>query len=117
MMTSINQQIASHIQTLASDQVKSLVLNWLAQSEQGNLEDFERLLEDQSGMTYEKAIAYGELNEDLTFQPMGEEEMVKKSLEVLENYQHTATTTGVSHHQVKDWLDSLGTDQPLSCPK
>jgi hypothetical protein len=114
-MTSIKQQIVSHIQTLESDQVKSLVLNWLAQSEEGNLADFERLLETEYGMTHENAIVYGEIDEDLTFQLMTEGEMVKKSLEVLEEYQRTVKS--ISHHQVRDWLDSLGTDQPLSCPK
>jgi hypothetical protein len=49
--------------------------------------------------------------EMLRLKPMPEREMVEKSLEVLEEYQ--LTTKSISHHQVKDWLDSLGTDQPL----
>ena len=114
-MTSTKQQIVSHIQTLESDQVKSLVLNWLVQSEEGNLEDLERILETQYGMIHENAIVYGKLNEEPTFQPMTEGEMVAKSLEVLEEYQRNPKS--ISHHQVRDWLDSLGTDQPLPCPK
>ncbi len=41
--------------------------------------------------------------------------MVEGSLQVLEEYKRTGN--GISHEQVREWLDSLGTDQPRSCPK
>jgi hypothetical protein len=112
-MTSIKQQIVRHIEALEGDQVKSLVLNWLTQSQEVNLIEFERLLESQ--LSDERAIVYGELDETLSFQPMSEEAMAEKSLEVLEEYQHNLSS--VPHDQVRDWLDSLGTDHPLPCPK
>ncbi|WP_197484948.1 hypothetical protein [Phormidesmis priestleyi] len=38
--------IANHVETLESEQVKALVLNWLSRTN-GSLSDFERLLESE----------------------------------------------------------------------
>jgi len=38
--------IANHVETLESEQVKALVLNWLSATS-GSLSDFERLLEGE----------------------------------------------------------------------
>jgi hypothetical protein len=49
---------------------------------------------------------YGELDENLNFSPLSEDEMAQQSLAVLANYQHDA----VPHDQVEAWANSLGTD-------
>jgi hypothetical protein len=111
-MPHTKQQIVSHIQALESEQVKSLVLNWLVQTS-GNVVDFEQLLAEYENTN--DGLVYGELNEDLAFQPMTEVEMVESSLEVLEEYKRSGQS--LPNDQVRDWLDSHGTDHPLPCPK
>jgi hypothetical protein len=112
-MTSSKQQIVRHIQALESDQVKSLVLNWLTQVEENDLIEFEQLLDSQ--VADRGAIAGDELDETFGSQPLTEEAMVEESIRVLEDYQRNPQ--GIPHNQVREWLDSLGTDHPSPCPK
>jgi hypothetical protein len=55
----------------------------------------------------ENNVIYGDLDENLTFQPLEEAEMIAKSLQVLEDYKRTRQ--GISNERVQEWLDSLGT--------
>ena len=117
MVTShIRQQIVDHLRNLPGEQVKSLVLDWLTDSD-GNLETFDRLLADQAVAVdaMNAALTFGELDSNLHFQPLSETEMVQKSREALEDYQRTGK--GISHQQVWEWAASLGTDDELPCPK
>lgn len=104
--------IAHQVEELDSERVKALVLDWLAETS-GSLSDFERLLRGESHQ--ETALEYGQLDEALSFQPMTDAEMVESTLQALAEYKRTGK--GVSHERVRDWLDSLGSDQPRSCPK
>lgn len=106
--------IANHVETLESERVKALVLNWLSRTS-GSLSDFERLLESEFGSHDAAVLEYGQIDETLAFQPMSDSDMVEGSLQVLEEYKQTGN--GISHERVREWLDSLGTDQPRSCPK
>jgi hypothetical protein len=105
------QTIAHHIETLDSERVKALVLDWLSKTS-GSLSDFERLLESEPQNADVAALEYGQLDETLTFQPMTDVEMVESSLHVLDEYKRTGN--GVSPEQFSEWLDGLGTDQPHS---
>jgi hypothetical protein len=107
-------QITSHVQLLESDRVKALVLDWLAGTS-GSLADFEQLLEADYAVTDAEELSYGELDAHGMFQPLTEAEMAAKSLQVLEEYKRTRE--GVPHEQVGEWLDSIGTDNPLPCPR
>ena len=115
-ITMTNQQaIAHHVEALDSERVKALVLDWLSGTS-GSLSDFERLLDSEPRNNVDAAaLEYGQIEKTLTFQPMTEAEMVESSLQVLDEYKRTGNK--VSHEQVREWLDSLGTDQPRSCPK
>jgi len=108
------QAIANHVKALDSERVKSLVLDWLSGTS-GSLSDFERLLTSEPHSADAADLEYGRLDETLVFHPMTEAEMVESSLQVLE--EHKRTGNGVSHERVCEWLDSLGSEQPRSCPK
>jgi hypothetical protein len=60
-------------------------------------------------------MEHGQIDETLAFQSLTDPEMVEGSLQVLEEYKRTGN--GISHERIREWLDSLGTDQPRSCPK
>jgi hypothetical protein len=109
------QQIASHVQELGGEQVKALVLDWLSETD-ASLVDFERLLETEymhSSGTEE--LVYGELDQNLNFHPLTEEQMIQASLDALK--EHRNMGGGVSHDLVREWADSLGTDSEISCPR
>lgn len=108
------QAIAHHVEALDSERVKALVLDWLSETS-GSLSDFERLLDSEPRNADTAALEYGQIDKKLAFQPMTDAEMVESSLQVLDEYKLTGN--GVSHERVREWLDSLGTDQPHSCPK
>jgi hypothetical protein len=108
------QAIANNVEGLDSERVKAVVLDWLSRTG-GSLSDFERLLESEPRNADAVALEYGQFDETLAFQVMTEAEMVESSLQVLEEYKRTGN--GVPHEQVREWLDSLGTDQPRPCPK
>jgi len=86
-------------------------LDWLSETS-GSLSDFERLLSAE--IRQETALEYGQLDEALSFHQMTDAEMVESSLQVLA--QHNRTCKGISHERVRNWLDSLGSSQPHSCP-
>ncbi|MBV8884198.1 MAG: hypothetical protein JO235_09410 [Chroococcidiopsidaceae cyanobacterium CP_BM_RX_35] len=108
------QAITNHVKALDSERVKALVLDWLSGTS-GSLSDFEQLVASEPQGAEAAALEYGRLDEKLVFQPMSEAEMVESSLQVLEEYKRTGN--GVSHERVREWLDSLGSEQPRSCPK
>jgi hypothetical protein len=103
-------QIIEHVQTLASHQVKELVLEWLAGTET-NLDEFERLLDTDYPSDLDSD--YGELNHEGNFQPLTESQMGAKSLDVLESYQRTRD--GIPHEQVQEWLDGIASGNSRSC--
>jgi hypothetical protein len=100
--------ILSYIQELEDHQVKALVLEWLTGTE-GSLAELGQLLDAGDGQVY------GELDPEGRFQPLAEAQMAAKSLEVLEEYKRTRQ--GVSHDRVSEWLDSIGSENPLPCPQ
>ncbi|NJM77067.1 MAG: hypothetical protein HC852_16375 [Acaryochloridaceae cyanobacterium RU_4_10] len=108
-MSPINhrQKIASHVQKLDGEHVKALVLDWLTVTD-ASLQDFERLLSTEWTPAESEPEAYGELDQTLNFHPLTEPQMIHKSLEVLEEYRLTGN--GISHAQVLEWADKLGTD-------
>ena len=106
-------QITDQVQALESTRVKELVLEWLAGTD-GSLDDFEKLLETDYALS-DAALPYGELDDQGRFQPLTEAEMAAKSLPTLAAYQRTRV--GVPHEQVREWLDSIGTANPLPCPQ
>lgn len=108
------QAIAHQVEALDSERVKALVLNWLSLTS-GSLSDFECLLDSEADNVDASVLEYGQLDETLRFQPMTDAEMIESSLQVLDEYQRTGN--GVSHERVCEWLDSLGSDRPHSCPK
>ena len=105
--------IANYVEALESEQVKALVLNWLSITD-GSLSDFERLLESEF-RSHDTVLEYGQIDETLAFQSMSDSHKIESSLQVLEEYKQTGN--GTAHERVREWLDSLGTDQPRSCPK
>jgi hypothetical protein len=112
------QQLANQVQALDGDRVKALVLGWLLETE-GRVDNFSELLEEtleaEHSLREESNVVYGDIDENLTFQPLEEAEMIAKSLQVLEDYKRTRQ--GISDERVQKWLDSLGTENPLPCPK
>ncbi|MBG1260976.1 hypothetical protein [Nostoc commune] len=112
--SNIRQQILEHIETLPPEQVKTLLLTWLTSSS-GDLEDFEQLLTNQATQTTEESFEYGEIDTTLSFQPLTEAQMIQQSQSALEAYRRTGT--GVAHDRVREWADSLGTEQERPCPR
>ena len=106
-------KITDRVQALESTRVKELVLEWLAGTD-GSLDDFEKLLETDYAVV-DAASPYGELNDQGGFQPLTEAEMAAKSLQALAAYERTRVS--VPHEQVRAWLDSIGTANPLPCPQ
>lgn len=100
-------QLLDHIQAMEGHDVKALILAWLMGTD-GRLEDLEQMLDGD-------AIVYGELDAQGNFQPLTAAEMAAQSLQVLEEYQRNRD--GVSHDRVSEWLDSIGSENPLPCPK
>jgi predicted transcriptional regulator len=103
-MLDTKSEIANQIEALDSEQVKSLVLSWLVETD-GNFQDFQKLVETQ----------IADLDDALAVSSETEAERISQSLEALEEYKRTGQ--GVSHERVQAWIDSLGTDDPLPCPK
>ncbi|MEB3219691.1 MAG: hypothetical protein VKN72_26130 [Nostocales cyanobacterium 94392] len=110
----IQQQILEHLEALPSEEVKTLLLRWLTNSS-GNLEDFEQLLANQPTQAIEKSFEYGEIDAGLNFQPVSEAEMVQQSKLAFEDYRRKGS--GIAHNVVREWADSLGTDEEHPCPR
>ena len=112
--SNIRQQILEHLEILPSEEVKTLLLTWLTSSE-GDLEDFERLLTNPFVQTTEESFEFGEVDTALNFQPLTEAEMVQQSKSAFEAYRRKGS--GVPHNLVREWADSLGTDEERPCPR
>jgi len=104
----VKEQILEHIEVLPSKKVKTLLLVWLTNSS-GNLDDFKQLLENQRSSVIENTFEYGEIDEDLNFQPLTEAQMVQQSKLALEEYHRQ--NSGVAHDAVRKWADSLETGE------
>lgn len=113
-VSNIRQQILEYIETLPPEQVKTLLLTWLTSSS-GDLEDFEQLVTNQATQTTEESFEVGEIDAALNFQPLTEAQMVQQSQSALEAYRSTGS--GVKHDRVREWADSLGTEQERPCPR
>jgi len=72
-----------------------------------------QLLDHQEPESEVENTPYGELDENLQFSQLSEDEMAQQSLAVLANYQHDA----IPHNQVEAWPNSLGTDDEQPCPQ
>jgi hypothetical protein len=101
--SNIRQQISEHIEALSSQQVKSLLLIWL-NGTSGDLEDLERLLTNQPTENAEESFEYGEIDAELNFQPLTEDEMIQQSKSALEAYLRKGS--GVAHNRVREWAIS-----------
>ncbi|MHC5754541.1 MAG: hypothetical protein ACYTXF_28675 [Nostoc sp.] len=112
--SNIRQQILEQLEKLPPEQVKTLLLTWLTSSS-GDLEDFEQLVTNQAIQTTEESFEYGEIDAALNFQPLTEDQMVQQSQSALEAYRSTGS--GVAHDRVREWADSLGTEQERPCPR
>ena len=99
------QTILEHLEALPGEQVKTLILTWLASSS-GDLEAFEQFLSDRARAIAEKSLEYGEIDSGLNFQRLGEDEMIQQSKLALESYHRQGV--GVAHNCVREWADSLG---------
>jgi hypothetical protein len=110
----IKQQILEHLEVLPGEQVKSLLKTWLTVTD-GDLEDFEQLLSHESTQSVEEINDYGEIDTTLNFQPLTQAQMVEQSRKALEAYRRIGT--GVAHERVREWADSLGSDEERPCPR
>jgi hypothetical protein len=110
----IKQQILEHLEALPGEQVKSLLKTWLTVTD-GDLEDFEQLLSHESTQSVEEINDYGEIDTTLNFQPLTQAQMVEQSRKALEAYRRIGT--GVAHERVREWADSLGSDEERPCPR
>jgi Arc/MetJ-type ribon-helix-helix transcriptional regulator len=72
-----------------------------------------QLLDHQEPESEVENAPYGELDENLQFSPLSEEEMAQQSVAVLANYPHDA----VPHDQVEIWANSLATSSTTPCWK
>ncbi|MEA5574459.1 hypothetical protein [Calothrix sp. UHCC 0171] len=112
--SNIRQKISEYVEVLPPEQVKTLLLAWLTSSS-GNLEDFEQLLTNQPTQTIEESLEFGEIEANLDFQPLTETEMVQQSKLALEAYRRKGS--GVAHNVVREWAETLGTDEEQPCPR
>ncbi|MDY7016099.1 MAG: hypothetical protein SVX43_21385 [Cyanobacteriota bacterium] len=106
-------RIVKRIEMLPGDRVKAIVLDWLTASE-GRFEDFAEKLADERI----EGVDGGEdtdIDTTLGFPNLTAEEMRQEDLKRWEDYRLTGH--GIPHHKMEEWADSLGTDNPLPCPK
>ncbi|NEP57082.1 MAG: hypothetical protein F6K31_08665 [Symploca sp. SIO2G7] len=97
------EQIVKQIEALPGEQVKAIVLAWLTASD-GRFEDFAvKLAEDT------------DIDTTLGFPDLTAEEMRQEDMQRWENYLRTGHS--ISQEQVAEWLDNIGTDHELPCPK
>lgn len=103
------EKLRERLQTMPSDQVKSLMLAWFLEDALG-LEQFSMWVE-----TTQIDLDWGSITAELDFQPLSETEMVTQSLIALTEYQRSGQ--GIAHVEIAVWADSLGTDNELPCPQ
>lgn len=111
--TNIRQELAARVQDLPAETVKAAVLKWLA-TEQGDIADLKPHLSLESESNQEQMV-YGEIDANLNFTPLTEEEMIAQSLEALNLYQQSGG--GSTQSAITNWAASLGTDNSLPCPR
>lgn len=106
-------QIVKRIEALPGDRVKAVVLAWLTASK-GRLEDFEAKLADErlGWVGSDEDIS---IDTTLGFPDLTEEQMRQEDSQRLEEYRRTGH--GIPHWKMEEWAKSLGTDNPLPCPK
>lgn len=63
----------------------------------------------------EELLDYGEIDSALNFCSLTEEEMIRQSKLALEAYRRNGVF--VTHNRVREWADSLGTDEERPCPR
>jgi 5-formyltetrahydrofolate cyclo-ligase len=73
------------------------------------------LAKNEPNQTTEESLEYGEIDTELNFQPFTELEMIQQSKSALEAYRRKGS--GVKHEQVKEWANSLGSNQERPCPR
>jgi hypothetical protein len=111
--TKIRQELATYLQDLPAEKVKTAVIKWLGTGTEDIADLRQNLsLEIESN---EPQMIYGSIDSNLNFSPLTEEEMISQSLEALNEYQQSGQ--GVSQQAMSEWADSLGTDDELSCPR
>ena len=106
-MNDIQQQILEYIERLPGDSVKEAVQAWV-KSSNGSLIDFKRHLAD-------RAASNGGADTTIGFPNRSQEEVISESELRWQCYQQTQQ--GTAHTHVARWLDSIGTDDELPCPK
>ena len=106
-MTDIRKQLSKHADALPGDVFKAVFLEWLKTSD-GSLVALDKALAEQ-------ALQYGEFDENLNFVPLSEEQMAQRSQAAIRNFEKTGHS--ISHAAVGQWIESLRTDNPQSCPK
>lgn len=99
------QQILEYIEALSGDSVKAIVSEWV-QLSNATLTDLKRLAEE--------ALRSGNVDTTVGFPDLTEDEILQECDARLQRYQHQQ---GIRHDRVAEWLNSIGSDNPLPCPK
>ncbi|MDJ0746733.1 MAG: hypothetical protein QNJ32_25705 [Xenococcaceae cyanobacterium MO_167.B27] len=111
--TNIRHELASILQDLPAEKVKTAVIKWLS-TEKGDIADLKQNL-SLDNESNESQMIYGSIDTNLDFIPLTSEEMITQSLEALNEYQ--LHRRGVSQQAMENWAASLGTDDELPCPR
>jgi putative addiction module CopG family antidote len=105
------------MQVVLSPELEALVQRQIASGKYQTVLDVltagVQLLEHQESESAVENTTYGELDENLQFSQLSEDEMAQQSLAVLANYQYDA----IPHDQVEAWANSLGSDDERPCPQ
>jgi hypothetical protein len=101
--SALRMQVAEHLQALSSDRVKSLVVQWLLETD-SDLEGFQQSLTDDGSAELE----WGEITMEGAFRPLSEAEMIAGSMAALKQYQKTGQS--FSQESMQQWADSLSHD-------
>lgn len=102
----VRMQVAERLQELSGDQVKTLVVQWLLETD-GDLEGF-----GESLNYFSSDVEWGEIDESGSFKPLSEAEMIQQSLASLKQYRETGRS--FSHESIQEWANSLNEHDGLS---
>jgi hypothetical protein len=114
-MTDIRQQIDTQLEAYSSlDALKTAVREWFKTSD-GSLDALTTALSTYHNRGYDlNSNDWQELqDQDLTFKT--DDAATREDKCRLQRYWETGY--GISHEQVAAWLNSVGTDRELPCPK
>ncbi len=100
------QQILEYIEALPGDSVKAIVSEWV-QLSNATLSDLKHLAE--------AALRSNGVDTTVGFPDLTEDEILQECETRLQTYSQTQAS--VSHERVTEWLNSLGSEHPLPCPK